>query len=466
MDVPFDISALIRSRAGEGARLHRAHVNPAFETLLRTLGFDKVYVRAEGAYLWTREGERHLDLMGGYATVNVGRNHPVVRNALTEFLALDHPSMVQFETPLLSGVLAEALVARMPPSSEPLSHVFFSNSGTEAVEAAMKFARCATGRPAVVGTAMGFHGLSQGALSINGNPALRADFEPLLPGCRVIAFDDLAALERELRRGDVAAFVVEPIQGKGVNNPSRGYLRDAASMCRRFGTLFVADEVQTGVGRTGSFLAIEQEEGVDADIVVMSKALSGGYVPIGATITRASIWKRVFSSMNRALVHSSTFHQGALAMVAGLATLHVHDAEGLARRSNRMGTLLREGLEAMLPRFEFMRAVRQRGLMIGIELGAPRSMRLRAMRAPLDAINRDLFAQGAVIPLMRDHRILAQVAGHGVPVVKLTPPLVISEDDVRWFLEAWEDVMVRMHRTTGPTWDLLTALARSTVRTR
>lgn len=466
MDGPFNISALIRDRTGDAARLHRTHVNPAFETLLHTLGFDRVYVRAEGPYLWDREGLRYLDFMGGYATVNVGRNHPVIRTALAEVLALDHPSLVQFETPLLSGLLAEALATRMPASTEPLTHVFFTNSGTEAVEAAIKFARTTTGRPAIIGTVLGFHGLTLGSLSINGNDSLRSGFEPLLPGCRIIPFDDLPALAQELQRGDVAAFVVEPIQGKGVNIASAGFLREAAALCRRFGALFVVDEVQTGVGRTGSFLAIDHEGDVDPDIVVMSKALSGGYMPIGATITRPSIWNKVFSSLDRALVHSSTFHQGSLAMVAGLATLHVHDSEKLSDQAHRMGAMLFEGLEAMIPRFEFMRAVRQRGLMIGIELGPPRSLRLKAMRAAIDVVNPHLFAQAAVIPLMRDHRILTQVAAPGMPVVKLSPPLVIEESDVRWFLDAWEAVMVQMHRVPGPAWDLLTTLARNTVRAR
>lgn len=457
----FDIAALIRARSGENHRLHREHVNPVFETVLRTIGFDRVYVRAQGAHLWDDAGNRYLDFLGGYAVANMGRNHPTVVGALRDFLALEHPSMVQFEAPLLAGVLAEQLSRRMPNG---LEHVFFSNSGTEGIEAAIKFAKCATGRAGLLATVRGFHGLTSGSLSINGDEHFRAGFGPFLPGARTIPFDDLPALERELARRDVAAFVVEPIQGKGVNMPSPGYLAEAARLCRRHGTLFVADEVQTGVGRTGSFLAIEQEGDVDPDIVVMSKALSGGQVPLGATITRRSIWRRVFSSMERAIVHSSTFHQGSLAMVAGLASLHVHDAEQLSARAVRMGALLREGLEAMRPRFEFMKQIRQRGLMIAIELGPPRSLRYKAVWTAMNAMSRDLFAQGAVIPLMRDHRIITQVAGNALPVVKLIPPLVIDESDVAWFLRAWDDVMTQMHRVPGPLWDVLSTLARNVTR--
>ena len=457
----FDLAGLVRASLGRNQELHREHVNPVFESVLRTIGFDKVYVRASGAHLWDEAGNRYLDFLGGYAVVNAGRNHPVIRKALQDLLALNHPSMVQFDAPLLAGMLAEDLARRTPNG---LQHVFFTNSGTEGVEAAIKFARCATGRPGIVGTVRGFHGLSCGSLSINGDEHFREGFGPYLPGARLIAFNDLEALERELRRGDVAAFVVEPIQGKGVNLPNKGYLAEASLLCRRHGALFVVDEVQTGVGRTGSFLAIEQEGDVDPDIIVMSKALSGGYVPVGAAITRRTIWRKVFSSMERAIVHSSTFHQNAMAMAAGLASLHVHDAERLSERAVRMGALLREGLEAMMPRYEFMKQVRQRGLMIGIELGPPRSLGLRAVWSTMNAMSPDLFAQGAVIPLMRDHRIITQVAGNALSVVKLIPPLVIDESDVRWFLEAWDSVMQQMHRVPGPLWDVLSTLARGATR--
>ncbi|MFO0874408.1 MAG: aspartate aminotransferase family protein [Phycisphaerales bacterium] len=457
----FDVAGLIRRRQGDNHRLHREHVNPVFEKVLRTIGFDRVYARASGAHLWDAEGRQYLDFLGGYAVVNVGRNNPVVRRALADFLAMDYPTMVQFEAPLLSGLLAEELVRRTPNG---LEHVFFTNSGTEGIEAAMKFARCATGRPGVVGCVRGFHGLSIGSLSINGDSSFREGFEPLLPHCANIPFDDLPALERALARRDVAAFVVEPIQGKGVNLPSPGYLAEAARLCRRHGTLFVADEVQTGVGRTGTYLAIEQEGDVDPDMIVMSKALSGGYVPVGAVIVRRAVWQRVFSSMDRAIVHSSTFHQGSLAMVAGLASLHVHDHLRLGERAVRLGGLLREGIERMAPRYEFLKCVRQRGLMIGIELGAPTSLRYRAAWSAVNAMNKDLFAQAVVIPLMQDHRIITQVAGHHLPVVKLIPPLVIDESDVRWFLGAFESVMDKLHRFPGPLWDLLWTLGRNAMR--
>ena len=455
--MPFDLHELLDRNKGRGLELHAAHVNPRFETVLRTIGYDKTYVRAFGPHLWDADGARYLDMLGGYAVCNFGRNHPTIRRALEDLLRLEQPSMVQFEAPVLSGLLAEELKRRV---GRGLDFVFFTNSGTEGIEAAIKFAKCATGRPALLYAKKAFHGLSSGAVSLNGCESFRTGFEPFLPECRQVAFDDLAALERALAARDVAAFVIEPIQGKGVNIHSKGYLAEASRLCRRHGTLFVADEVQTGIGRTGSFLAIDQEGEVDPDMVVLSKALSGGFVPVGAVLVRGDAWRRVFSSLDRAIVHSSTFHQGAMAMTAGLASLAAYDETDAAANARRMGARIKDGLEAMKPRFEMLRDVRQRGLMIGIEFGPPRSILLRANWTATHAMDRNLFAQAVVVPLMEDHRILCQVAGHNQDVVKLIPPLVIDDADVDWFLRAFEQVMVGLHKPTA-TVGLLARLGRN-----
>jgi ornithine--oxo-acid transaminase len=457
--VGFDLASTISNNAHRQGELHGAHVNPQFARVLRTIGFDKTYVRATGPYLWDDRGNQYLDFLGGYAVCNFGRNHPTIKKALTDYLALDLPTMVQFEAPLLSGLLAEELKRRV---GRGLDYVFFTNSGAEGVEAAIKFAKCATGRPALLYAPKAFHGLSSGAVSLNGCPSFRDGFAPFLPECRMVAFDDLAALERALAAGDVAAFVIEPIQGKGVNLHSPGYLEAAARLCHRHGTLFVVDEVQTGIGRTGSFLAIDQEGSVEPDMVILSKALSGGYVPVGAVLVKSDVWKKVFSSLDRAIVHSSTFHQGAMAMTAGLAALAAYDEIDAAARAREMGALLKNGLEAMKPRFEMLKQIRQRGLMIGIEFGAPKSLLLRASWTATHALDKNLFAQAVVIPLMEDHRVICQVAGHELDVVKLIPPLVINESDVRWFLTAFEDVMTKLHRASSSV-NLLARLGRNTM---
>jgi len=281
-----------------------------------------------------------------------------------------------------------------------------------------------------------------------------------------VPFNDLPALEKELAPGDVAAFVVEPIQGKGVNIPSSGFLQESARLCHQRGSLLVIDEVQTGIGRTGSFLALDHEAGVDADIIVLAKALSGGHVPVGAVLTKAAVWDEVFSSMERAIVHSSTFHQGSLAMVAGLASLRALDEDNLVANAGRMGRLLMDGLLAMKPKFEFMHDVRGRGLMIGIKFGPPRSLGLRTAWSLIHAMDDNLFPQAVVLPLMDDHRIITQVAGHHLDVIKLIPPLCIDESDVRWFLTAFEDVMRKLHQFPGPVWEVLKKLGKHAVTKR
>ena len=455
----FDLARLIEDYSCSGMDLHAEHINPRFASVLRTIGYDKTYVRAAGAHLWDDQGNRYLDMLGGYAVCNFGRNHPTIRKALADYLTLELPTMVQFEAPLLSGLLAAELKRRI---GRGLDYVFFTNSGTEGVEAAIKFAKCATGRPALLHAPKAFHGLSSGSVSLNGCNSFRDGFAPFLPECRQVAFNDLAGLEQALSKRDVAAFVIEPIQGKGVNIHSPGYLAAAARLCRSYGTLFVVDEVQTGIGRTGSFLAIDQEGDVEPDMVILSKALSGGYVPVGAVLVKGDVWKRVFSSLDRAIVHSSTFHQGAMAMTAGLAALAAYDETNAAENARRMGARIKDGLEAMKPRFEMLKEIRQRGLMIGIEFGAPRTLLLKANWAATHAMDKNLFAQAVVVPLMEDHRILCQVAGHNQDVVKLIPPLVIDDSDVDWFLRAFEDVMVGLHKPTA-TVGLLARLGRNAV---
>lgn len=470
--MPLDLQQLLNRHEGRNYELHAQHVNPQFARVLKTIGYDRCYVRAEGQYLWDIEGNRYLDMLGGYAVFNMGRNHPAIRKTLIDFLQADYPSWVQMDAPLLSGLLAEELKKRVAPvngslnGAAPLEIVYFTNGGAESVESAIKLARAATGRPAVLHCTKAFHGLTTGAVSLNGCESFRSGFEPFLPHCRQIPFDDLAALDLALRAGDVAAFIVEPIQGKGVNIPSPGYLANAAELCRRHGALFIADEIQTAFGRTGKFLAIHHEGHVDPDMVILSKALSGGYVPVGAVLMRKWIYQKVYSSMDRAVVHSSTFGQGSMAMVAGLASLAALDDENLAARAEQMGALLRDGLEKMIPRFEFMHGVRQRGLMIGIQFGKPRSLSLRTAWSLIHSMDPNLFPQAITIPLLDNHRILTQVAGHATNVIKLIPPLVINEGDVAHFLKAFENVMEELHQFPGPLWRLMKKLGTLALTSR
>ena len=452
---------LLQERGGEAVALHERYLNAPMVRMLRTIGFDVQYTRASGPYLYDEAGERYLDLLSGWGVFALGRNHPHVVAQLRDVLGAELPQLVQLEVAPLAGLLAERLLERIPY----LEKVFFCNSGTEAVEAAIKFSRCATGRSKILYAEGAFHGLSYGSLSLNDDEHFRSGFGPLLPDCESVPFDDAEALERALRGRDVAAFFVEPIQGHGVRVPGPDYLPAAARLCARHGTLLVADEIQTGLGRTGRFCAVEHW-GVEPDMVLLAKALSGGFVPVGAVALRRSIFDRVFDRMDRAVVHGSTFAKNNLAMAAGLATLDVLDTEGLIPRAARLGEELLEKLSALVPRFECLREVRGKGLMIGLRFGEPESRTLKAAWKLLEKANPGLFCQLIVIPLFARHRILSQVAGHAIPVVKFLPPLVLSDEDAERTISAVEEVVADAHRVPGAIWDLGRNLARHALRRR
>jgi ornithine--oxo-acid transaminase len=384
-----------------------------------------------------------------------------LREALTSVLAEDLPNLVQMDVPVLAGLLAERLLKHVPY----LDKVFFTNSGSEAVESAIKFARCATGRAGIVYCDHAFHGLSYGALSLNGDPMFRDGFGTLLPGCCEVPFNNLAALEKALSTREIAAFIVEPIQGTGVNIPDDLYLRGAQALCRKYGTLFVADEVQTGLGRTGRFLAVEHW-GVEPDMVLLAKALSGGHVPIGAVLVRKQIFEKVFNRMDRAVVHGSTFGKNDLAMAAGLATLEVIESEGLIQNAARTGARLLEAFQGMARNYELVKAVRGKGLMIGVEFGAPRSLKLKAAWTLLETVGTGLFCQLITIPLFRDHKILAQVAGHANHTVKLLPTLGITDADCDWIERSFDAVIADSHRVPGAVWSLGKTLADHALKAR
>jgi ornithine--oxo-acid transaminase len=431
------IRELLETHAGEDYDLYGQAINPQFMRVLRTIGFDRVWSRAEAQYLYDRDGNRYLDLLGGFGMFNVGRNNRRVREALVETLELETPGSVQLGVSLLPGLLAEELLRRTPSR---LERVLFTNSGTEAIEAALKLGRAATGRSRVVSAQYGFHGLTLGSLSVNGDPHFVDRFGPLLPGCSQVPLGDLDALERELRSEEVALFLVEPVQGKGVNLPPARYLQGAQELCRRYGTLFAVDEVQTGFGRTGKLFAFEHWS-LEPDLVTVAKSLSGGYVPVGALLMSSRVYDGVFDSLEHSVSHGSTFAPNDLAMAAGLATLRELDEQELVQRAARLGEVLLERTQALVEEHEVVRDVRGLGLMWAMEFGEPESGSF-AWRV-MERMQTGLFAQLVVVPLFTKHRILSQVAGHDLPVLKGLPPLVLDEEDLDAFVDALDDVIAK-----------------------
>jgi acetylornithine/succinyldiaminopimelate/putrescine aminotransferase len=448
-----------RARRSETLDLASRHLDPSLVDVLAILGFDKSYVSASGSHLYDEDGRAYLDFHTGEGFASLGHNHPGVREVLQATLAADLVDGVQIHYSTLAGMLAQELTAHLP---EGLDAVFFANAGAEAVDSAMKFARAATGRPRLISCESSFHGVTLGPLSIVGDDFFKEGFGPLLPGCGRVPFGDLDRLRVELEQGDVAAFIVEPIQGREVTLPPDGYLQGAQELCRRHGTLFVLDEIQTGLGRTGKWFALEHWS-LEPDFVLVGKALSGGYMPVAAMVTTREIYQRAVGTLERCYVHQSTFGRNRLSMAAGLASLRIIDRDGLLERSQRVGQVLREGLAELQSRHELIKEVRASGLMIGIELGIPDGRMARVNWRLIHLASEGLFPQLVVIPLHRDHGVITMAAGKN-DVIKLLPPLTLSESEAHSFLSALDAVLADCQGATGKNWGIVRDIATTTLR--
>jgi ornithine--oxo-acid transaminase len=435
---------------------YQEHVNPQWVRLLDVLQMNVRYERCVGAELQASDGRRFLDFLSGYCVHNTGHNHPRIIEAIKDELDRRGPAMLQSHVSELAGELAERLCNR---AGGRLKKAFFCSSGSEGVEAAIKFARAHTGREGLVYASGAFHGLTCGALSLMDDPFWREGFGPLLPGTESVPFGDIAALEAKLKNRKVAAFIVEPVLSEaGIRIPPPGYLEAAQASCRKSGTLFVLDEVQTGMCRTGRFLAAHHF-GLDPDMVVLAKALSGGLIPSAAVLLSDRIYDSVYGSLKRAIVHTSTFGENGLAMRAGLATLDVLERERLAERAAAVGEYLRERLLESLSGFEMVKDVRGLGMLNGIEFSAPRKL---ALRVPFEAfmkIHPAMFGQIVVMRLFRDKEILTQICGNNFMVLKVAPPLVIEERQADEFVRSITGIVELMH-SSASFWTDALGLAR------
>lgn len=455
------VTADARARVDETLSLAARHLDPSLVDVLRIIGFDKEHATARGSYLYDTAGRAYLDFHTGEGFASLGHNHPDVRDVLHATLAAELADGVQIHYSPLAGMLAEALSRRLPHG---LDAVFFASTGAEAVDSAMKFARAASGRPRLISCDSSFHGVTLGPLSLVGDEFFKEGFGPLLPGCSRVPFGDLERLEAELRRKDVAAFFVEPIQGREVTPPPDGYLLAAQELCRRYGTLFVADEIQTGLGRTGRWFALEHW-GLEPDFVLIGKALSGGYMPVAAMVTRRAIYQQAVGTLERSYVHQSTYGRNRLSMAAGLATMRIIERDRLVEHAERIGSVLRDGLAELQQRYEMIKEVRGSGLMIGVELRAPSSRVAKLNWRLIHMASEGLFPQLIVIPLHRDHGVITMAAGKN-DVIKLLPPLTLSESEAQSFLGAFDAVLADCHGSAGKNWAVVRDIATATLRRR
>ncbi len=441
--------------------LYEHHVNPKWVRLLDIFQMNVTYERCTGAELKTADGRVILDFNSGYCVHNIGHNHPRVIAALKHELDKAGPAMLQAHVPELAGKLAARLCEL---AGGRVNKAFFGSSGSEGVEAAIKFARAHTGRSGILCASGGFHGLTCGALSLMSNPFWKEGFGSMLPNAEFVPYGDIDELETKLASKSFAAFIVEPIQAEGgVLVPSRDYLSAVQMLCRRYKTLFVLDEVQTGFYRTGPFLAAHHFD-VQPDMIVLAKALSGGLIPCSAVLMTDAIYNSVYSSLKRALVHTSTFSENSLAMRAGLATLDVLEDDRLGERAARAGERLRRALTERLSKYEMFDEVRGLGLLCAVAFKAPRSLKLRAPFESLAMIQPAIFGQILVMRMFRDHGMLNQVCGNNFMVLKVSPPLTIEDAQIDRFVSAIEQVVDLMHTFSG-FWSEAAGLAQRAVKT-
>lgn len=432
------------------------HVNPQWVRLLDLLTLNLKYTQCVGSELTTADGRRILDFLSGYCVHNTGHNHPYIVEELHRELDRIGPVMLQSHAPDLAGELAQRL-CRL--AGGKVNKAFFACSGSEGVESAIKFGRATTGRNGLVYAHGAFHGLTCGALSMMGDEFWRDKFGPMLEETEAVPFNDLAALERQLKSRKVAAFFVEPLQSEaGIRVADAAYLRGAQELCGRYGTLLVLDEVQTGMFRTGRFLAAHHY-GVEPDIVILAKALSGGLIPCSAVLMTDRVYEAVYDSLKRSIVHTSTFSENSMSMRAGLATLDVLEHENLGERARVTGELLRSRLRDRLAGYEMVHDVRGLGMLSGIEFQPPKQLKLQLAFQAFRAIHRGMFGQVVVMRLFQDHGILTQMCGNNFMVLKVAPPLVVTEQQVDQFVDAITATVDLMHNSTR-FWSEALGLAR------
>jgi ornithine--oxo-acid transaminase len=435
---------------------YREYVNPQWVTLLNLLGMNAEYERCLGCELFTKDGRRILDFLSGYCVHNAGHNHPHIIQALKEEMDKCGPAMLQSHVSEIAGELAHRLCEL---AGGDLKKVYFGSSGSEGVEAAIKFARATTNRTGIAYAKGSFHGLTAGALSLMNDAFWRDGFGPLLPETQGVPFGDITALESVVRTKQYAAFVVEPIQAEGgVLIPTRAYLQKARELCLRSGTLFVLDEVQTGMFRTGTFLAAHQFD-VRPDMIVLAKALSGGLIPVSAVLMTDKIYHAVYSSLKRAIVHTSTFSENSLSMRAGLATLDVLEREQLGVRALDLGERFRVKLRRELSGFDMVKEVRGLGLLSGIEFVPPKKLAFRALYEAFHRIHPAMFGQIVVMRMFREKGFLTQICGNNFMVLKAAPPLMVTSEQLDEFVDAIRDV-VELAQTSPAFWTEALGMAR------
>lgn len=432
------VEAAFKLNRQEVVELHREYLNAGLVSLMSLINFTRQYVKAEGVWVWDSEGRKYLDFLGGYGALNHGHNHPKILEAVEKTKQM--PTFLQASLNTLAGALAHNL-AQITPGK--LQRSFFCNSGAEAVEGALKLARIATGKTKIISAENSFHGKSFGALSATGREKYQKPFQPLVPGFSYFPFGDLSALEKLLRGRDVAAVILEPIQGEGgIILPPPGFLSGSAELCHQYGALLIMDEIQTGFGRTGKMFACEHD-GVEPDIICLAKSLGGGVLPIGAYIATETVWQKGYGGMEKATVHSSTFGGNSLACAAGLAAIEVIFEEKMVENAASLGDYLLNSLLEFRNRFQLLKEVRGRGLLTGIEFEQPEGLLEKLSGGLLGQIATEYTGAMVAGELLNKHAVITAYTLNNPNVIRLEPPLIVKKTEIDQLLRALEEIFTQ-----------------------
>lgn len=456
-DPQSGIQHLIEETLTSSDHLNKKHVHPKLAKLLDLGGFSTVFTRAEGPYIWDLTGSRYLDFLAGGGVYFIGRNHPVVHGYLDAVLERRLANLTAFQPSNLGPLLA-ARLNRLAGGGFP--HTVFANSGTESTDVAVRFARQATGRPRFLFLEGSFHGRSCAAIALCGFDALKAGQDPTALFATPIRPNDIGQLRRELAHGDVAGFIFEPLQGLTTLPLEFDYLREAERLCRQHGTLMISDEVQTGLGRTGSWFRA-RAAGIQPDMMTVSKTLSGGAVPVSAVLVSADVWDRVQAAGVPAPAYDEPFSENDLAMAAGLATLDVLEQIDAPSRSRELGDRLRGAFEEMAHKHDVIEKVVGDGLMMSLWFRDSAKPTLWAQQKILGMGDKTAFGASVNVDLYREEKVLVQVPGPGLNGIKFLPPIVSSDQDVDDFIRAVDATLSRCYGRQGPAVNLSRGLVNS-----
>jgi putrescine aminotransferase len=450
-------------------RTHNRRMNPRMMSVYEFIGLNNIPARAQGPYFWDTDGRRYTDFLSAFGTLAFGHNPQRLLDALQRVQSAGIPNLVEGPS-RLAAALAENLCSLAPRG---LERVYFANSGTETIDAAIKMARAATGRPAIVACRKAYHGRSIAALSVSDRREYRENFEPLLPQVRFVDFGDADALTGELAARDVAGFLVEPLQGEsGMNNAPPGYLAAARQVCSRYGTILIFDEIQCGLGRTGKFLAADHDD-VIPDCVLLGKALGGGVMPLSALLTTNEIFTASKGDAPQSPFHVSTYAANSYACAVGIAALEALVDEGLIERAADSGNYFAARLNELKSRQPVIAAIRGKGLMLGVELKPPgilRSVASGAFGKQMQNSDARYLLSGVVLrELITRRGLVTAITLHNADVIRVQPPLNVTRDVIDEFIDGLDDTLTQVKSYARTVWksapDIINFLRSRSVET-